>query len=252
MQIINPLTLFLLLAIIAGFLALRKKRAGAVLLFVSIGALWISSTPVFSSSLLTALERRYLPVPVAESPTADAIIVLGGCVGAAEDPRLEVDLKDASDRVLHGARLYQAGKAPIIIAAGGANDRFGTKTPEALTISKLLQEWDVPAKAIILETKSLNTYQNSVNTKKLLDQRKLKTVLLVTSASHMHRALATFRSAGIHAIPSPTDYRVVNQEEFTILSFLPDTEALAGTTRAVKEYLGFLVYRWRGWIKKNG
>jgi len=250
MQIINPLTLFLLLAIIAGFLALRKKRAGAVLLFASIGALWISSTPVFSSSLLSELERRYLPVPIAESPKADAIIVLGGCVGEIEDPRLEVDLTDASDRVLHGARLYHTGKAPFIIATGGANDRFGTKTQEALTIRKLLQEWDVPTKAIILETESLNTYQNAVNTKKLLDQRKLKTVLLVTSASHMHRALATFRSAGIHAIPSPTDYRVVNQEEFTILSFLPDAEALAGTTRAVKEYLGFLVYRWRGWIEK--
>jgi len=249
LQIIDPLTLFLFLAIIAGFLSLRIKKAGLILLLSSIAALWILSTPVLSSSLLSALERKYLPVPVFESAKADAIVILGGSVGAVEYPRIEVDLTNASDRVLHGARLYQAGKAPLIIAAGGADKRLGTKIPEALTIRKLLQEWNVPGNAIVMEQKSLNTYQNAINTKNLLDQKKLKTVLLVTSASHMYRALATFRSAGIHAIPSPTDYRVINQYNFNILSFLPNAEALAGTKMAVKEYLGFLIYRWRGWIK---
>ena len=65
---------------------------------------------------------------------------------------------------------------------------------------------------------------------------------------HMPRALATFRTVGISAIPSPTDYGATDREEFTILDFLPDAEALVGTTRAIKEYLGMVVYWWRGWI----
>lgn len=199
--------------------------------------------PAFSSYLVKSLERSFLPVPVGESPSADAIVVLGGCVGAADYPRVEVDLTDASDRVLHAARLYHAGKAPIIIATGGAIRWLGSKTPEASSISRLLQEWGVPASAIVIETGSLNTYQNAVNTKRLLDRRGLGNVLLVTSAMHMPRALATFRTAGIDAIPSPTDYEVIDREEFTIMDFLPDAEALADTTRAIKEYLGLVVYR---------
>jgi uncharacterized SAM-binding protein YcdF (DUF218 family) len=65
----------------------------------------------------------------------------------------------------------------------------------------------------------------------------------------MPRALATFRAEGINALPSPTDYEVVDREGYTILDFLPDAEALADTTQAIKEYMGLVVYRWRGWIK---
>lgn len=247
-QFIYPLALCLWLAILSGLVVFWRKKPAVALLFVSMSILWISSMPAFSSYLVASLERRFLPFPVAESPSADAIMVLGGCVGAADYPRLEVDLTDASDRVLHAARLYRAGKAPMVIATGGAIKWLGSKTPEAHSISRLLQEWGVPASAVIMEPGSLNTYQNAVNTKRLLDGRGLKTVLLVTSAMHMPRALATFRAAGINVIPSPTDYGAADREEFTILDFLPDAEALADTTRAIKEYLGLVVYRWRGWI----
>ena len=147
-QLIYPLALCLWLAISSGLLFFRRKKTAVGLLFVSVGILWISSMPAFSSYLVKSLERSFLPVPVAESPSADAIVVLGGCVGAADYPRVEVDLTNASDRVLHAARLYRAGKAPIVIATGGAIRRLGSKTPEACSISRLLQEWGVPASAI--------------------------------------------------------------------------------------------------------
>lgn len=204
---------------------------------------------MFSSYLIASLERQYLPVPVPESPTADAIVVLGGTVGAAEYPRIEVDITRRSDRVLHAARLYQAQKAPIIIATGGSIKWMSGKNHEAIAIRRLLEELGVPANAILNEVESLNTYQNAINTKRLLTKHGSKDILLVTSASHMPRALATFRTMGIKTIPSPTDYTVIDRENLSIFDFLPDSEALTGTTQAIKEYLGLIVYRWRGWIK---
>jgi uncharacterized SAM-binding protein YcdF (DUF218 family) len=136
-----------------------------------------------------------------------------------------------------------------IFITGGTIKWLGSKTPEADSISRLLQEWGVPAHAIILKPGSLNTYRNALSTKRLSDKRGLKSILLVTSAMHMLRALATFRSAGINAIPSPTDNGVVDREEFTVIDFLPDAGALANTTQAIKEHMGLVVYRWRGWIK---
>jgi uncharacterized SAM-binding protein YcdF (DUF218 family) len=248
-QLIYPLSFCLWLAILPGLLVFWRKKLAVALLFVSVGILWISSMPAFSSYVVASLERAFLPVPVAESPSADAILVLGGCVGAADYPRLEVDIVDASDRVLHATRLYRAGKATVIIVTGGTIKWLGSKTPEADSISRLLQEWGVPANAIVIEQESVNTYQNALNTKRLLERRGLKSILLVTSAMHMPRALATFRSAGINAIPSPTDYVAVQREELTIIDFLPDAGALANTTQAIKEYMGLVVYRCQGWIK---
>jgi uncharacterized SAM-binding protein YcdF (DUF218 family) len=72
--------------------------------------------------------------------------------------------------------------------------------------------------------------------------------LLVTSALHMPRALATFRALGVDTIPAPTDFEAVPQP-FHPLRWLPDAETLAASTQAIKEYLGLWVYRWRGWAE---
>jgi len=214
-------------------------------LFVSVGVFWIFTTPIVSSHMVASLEKKFLPVPIDKSPTADAIVVLGGSIVGPDSPRIDIELTGSSDRILHAARLYRAGKAPIVIATGGAMD----SQSEAYAMKAQLTEWGVPKKNVIIETESLNTYRNAVNSKPLLDKRRVKRVLLVTSAIHMPRALATFRTLGINAIPSPTDYLEVDRKKYEIKDFLPDIDGLGKTSLAVKEYLGLLAYRWRGWIK---
>lgn len=232
------------LVILAALIRYQKK-ASLWFLFVTFGIFWIFTTPIVSSHMVSSLEQKFLPVPIDKSPTADAIVVLGGSLAVPDSPRIDIELTGNSDRILHAARLYRAGKAPIVLAAGGAEDT----QPEAYAMKALLAEWGVPKKNIIVETKSLNTYSNAVNSKPLLDKRSVKRVLLVTSAIHMPRALATFRTLGINAIPSPTDYLATNRKKYEIKDFLPNIDALKDTSLAVKEYLGMMAYRWRGWIK---
>lgn len=231
--------------VILAALIRYKKKASLWFLFVTFGIFWIFTTPIVSSHMVSSLEQKFLPVPIDKSPTADAIVVLGGSVVGPDSPRIDIELTGNSDRILHAARLYRAGKAPIVIAAGGAEDT----QPEAYAMKALLAEWGVPKKNVIIETESLNTYQNAVNAMRLLDKRRVKRVLLVTSAIHMPRALATFRTLGISAIPSPTDYLEADRKKKEIKDFLPDIDALGKTSLAVKEYLGLMAYRWRGWIK---
>jgi len=69
----------------------------------------------------------------------------------------------------------------------------------------------------------------------------------VTSASHMPRALAVFRLAGLPVEPSPTDFRVRHPLFDGIFDFLPDPAALGRTTAAIREMIGLAVYRMRGW-----
>jgi len=247
-QFIYPLSISLWLSILSFLLILRRKKTAAGLLLASIAILWISSTPVCSSYLIASLEKKSPPVPIAESPKADRIVVLGGAVSTVNYPKIKVGITDSSNRILHAARLFRAGKAPKIITSGGSIPWMGSSVPEACAVTDLLCEWGVPADAVIQEPESLNTYQNAVNTKRLFDKQGLKSILLVTSAFHMPRALATFRAAGIHAIPSPTGFHINNEKKITLLDILPDAGALNGTTLAMKEYLGCVVYRIRGWL----
>lgn len=73
-------------------------------------------------------------------------------------------------------------------------------------------------------------------------------VLLVTSALHMRRALATCRAAGVRARPSPTDFEAT-EHPTGVLDFLPDGRAVDLSNRTAKEWLGWHVYRSRGWLQ---
>jgi uncharacterized SAM-binding protein YcdF (DUF218 family) len=244
---VHPLSLGLLLVVAASVLWRWWRWLGGLMLGLGVLVLWIPSTPVFSSWLQGTLEARFPPTPVDSVPTADAIVMLGGAVGTPRPPRVYPDLNDASDRVWHAARLYRAGKAPLVIASGGTMPWKDQRYREAPIMQTLLTSWGVPADSVLLESSSANTYQNATYTAELVAKRGFDRVLLVTSALHVRRALATFRSADVPTIPAATDYQVVEAEE-TMLDVAPDAGALAGSTAAIREYVGYLVYEWRGWI----
>jgi uncharacterized SAM-binding protein YcdF (DUF218 family) len=68
-------------------------------LFITFGIFWIFSTPVVSSHIVASLEQKFLPVPVDKSPTADAIVVLGGSLVGPKSPRIDIELTENSDRI---------------------------------------------------------------------------------------------------------------------------------------------------------
>ncbi|WP_246828376.1 YdcF family protein [Ectothiorhodospira sp. PHS-1] len=148
----------------------------------------------------------------------------------------------------HGARLYHADRAPWVIVSGGSVPWRERERVEAHAMREFLVDLGVPASAVWLETDSATTRGNAVYTAQLLEDRGLERVLLVTSALHMERALATFRAAGVEAWPAPTDFEV-EPLPADLLRWLPDAQALADSTRGLKEYLGLWVYRWRGWAE---
>ncbi len=239
-------------AILAGIVALtlmrtRFRRLAAALLAVTLAGLWIAATPLLADWLTVRLEAEHPPVPVAEAPDADAIILLGGIVAQPLPPRVTPDLGDAADRLLQAMRLHRAGKAPVIVVAGGNLPWERGVAPEAELIAGLLIELGVPRDALVLETASRNTRENAINTAEIFRAEGWRTGLLVTSAAHMPRALAAFRAAGLDATPVPADIRAAYPLYETVLDLLPDAAALARTTATLKELLGLLIYRWRGW-----
>ncbi|GAC1468211.1 MAG: YdcF family protein [Chamaesiphon sp.] len=232
----------------------RRSRWAPLPIVLALIALLLGSNSWISNSLVRSLEWQN--IPQSELPVSEAIVVLGGCTKPAIAPRPGVGINDAGDRILYSAQLYRQGKAPLVIASGGRIDWQGSKPPESEDMEVILSSIGVPQYAIIQEPFSLNTYQNAVNVRKILDAKHIHRVLLVTSALHMPRSLLIFRRQGIEAIPAPTDFIVTEQDIYEanssiqsiVLNFLPDTEQLQKTTKALKEYIGIVIYRLRGWI----
>jgi uncharacterized SAM-binding protein YcdF (DUF218 family) len=239
-----------LLAAALVCLALRRPRLGAALVAAAAAVLWLASTPAVADHLVRSLERSEPPVPLASLAPADAVLVLGGAMKPALPPREFIEVGDPADRVLHAARLFAAGKAPVVVVSGGRLPWQTRGEPEARAIEALLVTLGVPRDAIVLEDASANTHDNCVRSREILAARNARDVLLVTSALHMRRALATCRSAGIDARPAPTDYQVVEAGPAAPVDWFPDVNALLLTHLALHEWIGFEVYAARGWIDR--
>ncbi|KAB8314963.1 YdcF family protein [Tolypothrix campylonemoides VB511288] len=249
-----PLGLACLCLLVALFMLWKRPRTAALAIALALILLLSSSNGWVSRWLVQSLEWQNLP-PI-EIPTAEAIVVLGGATRSALPPRPSVDLNEAGDRVLYAAQLYREKKAPVIILSGGRINWKGSGSPESADMASILTSIGIPEAAIVQEPDSLNTYENAVNVKKILVSRGIRRVLLVTSAIHMPRSLLIFRRQGIDAIPTPTDFLISegDLEELTstpkaaLLNVLPDVDNLKLFTAALKEYIGILAYRLRGWL----
>ncbi len=247
--LISPLGLALLFWIAGALLGWRGRVAWAKRCRLAGGlVLLVLGSPMVGERLLHSLEVEYPPVPIAQHPTAEAIVVLGGFTKPPIPPRLTTEVDEGFDRLLHGLRLWRAGKAPVLVLSGGNIPSLtGTAMTEAASLCSLAVEYGVPTEAILLEGASRNTHENALFTAELLRQRGLSQILLVTSASHMPRSVAAFRKQGLGVYPSTTDFQVVPRP-LTLLQFLPAMEALSFSTTAIKERVGIAIYWLRGWI----
>lgn len=244
--LVTPLGLCIGLTLIGLVLmAARLRKAGVGCVVFGTALLWIAAMPVTARVVLGSLEREYPPVAMPDIPSADVAIVLGGAVGGPVEPRRTVELGEASDRVYHAYELFKAGKARKILISGGNLPWSADAEPEAETIRKLLQSWGVPDEAIITAGTSRTTAENAREVAALWPSLGFTSGLLVTSAAHMPRALASFRKAGIPVSPSSADIRVV-EDPLDLLDFLPDAGALGDTNDAMKEGIGYVVYWVRG------
>ena len=247
-QCAYPLALSLILCLLGLLLQVRGYvRLGSGVMLAALGWLWFWSLPVVSDGLRSSLETRFQNISVAAVPQADAVVVLGGAMDAGPPGYPYPNLGPAADRVWQAARLYHAGKAGRLVLSGGGVEWQGERVfTEAEAMRTLLSDLGVPESALVIENQSRSTRENALFSAELLHRLGLTRVLLVTSALHMPRALATFRAAGVAVMPAPTDFEVM-PEPAHLLRWLPDAAALADSTRAIKEYLGLWMYRWRGW-----
>lgn len=175
----------------------------------------------------------------------DAVILLGGVL---EDRAMFSSGQRAYngnvERLLATYELLREGVARDVIVSGSSpSARPGTV--EANVLADQLADWGIARSRLVLEDKSLNTRENAVFSMKIAKERGYRTLLLVTSATHMVRAIGCFRAVGADPDPFAVDFRSYEPSAFPS-SFLPRVENLARSSEMIRELAGRAIYGARG------
>jgi uncharacterized SAM-binding protein YcdF (DUF218 family) len=225
---------FILIILGAGLLKLtfapKSKKPGWALIFLGVVCFYFFTTVLLPQALLYPLESQYKPLHrLDDIGKVDYIVVLSGDVrdNPQEAPTSQLGPATAF-RVIEGIRLFHAfSEQPTLIMSGGDIPAGGE------VMAAFARSLGVPANKILAETQSLDTYGNAREVKPMVKDAPF---VLVTSASHLPRAMIIFQTLGMRPIPAPADITI--HSSYPWASFLPTGEFLEKMQVALHEYLG--------------
>lgn len=276
-----PIASILLLAALALLIFTRRRRMPAVLVGASLLLILVGGNGHVADGLLRPLEARYAACAIGRV-TEPAIVSSGDAMsdpaivssgGAMSDPRAAVSGDGAaavstgpafvvvlgaghvSDpsiplssrvneaaviRLVEGIRLQRlCPDAKLIVSGGTVFD----PQPSAKLMADLAVELGVAREEIIQVDQPMDTPEEARCIAPIVGAAPF---LLVTSASHMPRAVALFEEAGTHPIPAPTHYFTRKRLGPSLGHYFPSAYNLAKTERVIHERVGMMWARVRG------
>jgi uncharacterized SAM-binding protein YcdF (DUF218 family) len=171
-------------------------------------------------------------------------VVLGGM--AEYDNNLDrLSIRRGGDRLWQAIHLYHLGKIDKILISGDNGFMLDDGLKEALQFRRVLMDEGIPESDILVEAVSKNTYQNALETKKILDATpENESVLLITSALHMKRSKACFEKLGFKKFGTfTTDHFTGEGRQFQFDHLLIPNESNFTTWNAlIHEWVGYFSY----------
>jgi uncharacterized SAM-binding protein YcdF (DUF218 family) len=236
--LLMPLPLALLLVVAGGLLlVLRYRRNGGLLLGLGVLVVFLAAWGPVADALLGSLERRHPPVLDARPYEGIVAVVVLGCGfnPAASLPITSQLTDSALIRLNEGIRLYRQLPGARLVLAGGPVFDSGAAAHGYAEAARAL---GVKAKDLVLLDTPRDTAQEAVAVRELLGGG--QPLLLVTSASHMPRAMHLFQKAGLTPIPAPTRHKSLREDRSHLTYWVPSALHLRKTERAIYEYMGLL------------
>lgn len=238
--------MILLLSLLPRFAAKRRKMALMILaIFYLTG----------HSVLINELCLLWEPAPLVVSDTTQLVpaskvcVILGGYSGF-DHARNRVGFTEASERLFYPLQNIINHRIDTVILTGGSASIVMKKYYESNHIAKYLKGYGVNGNRIFIDAKSRNTYENAVETKKILDTLKItEPVLLVTSAFHMRRSMGCYDKAGVKYIAYPVHYLGNATRDYNLEAWLiPSTGAMSTFQTLLREVVGMISYKITGKI----
>ncbi len=243
--------------------AAAGQRAAALLwagLWAAMLLLFAAPVPGWATRWTEVLPRE---VPASARDPLAAVIVLGG--GAGLDPLNRPELSGDGQRVFSAAQLWHAGQTRTIITTGrsplgpGDPSRVGAALLESVGVPPEVV-FQVPGENTAQEMQSLAEFfrdppdafrEAAGPTPGVLRSSppggaagRRSAVGMITSASHMRRALRLAGTQDLAFTPLPCCFRRGSPDQrWTPRQWIPDSGGVESVSRALHEALAWLVGR---------
>jgi uncharacterized SAM-binding protein YcdF (DUF218 family) len=224
-----PIGLFLLL-IAFLYLMFNSYKKAKIFLFLGLSWFLIFSFQPFSNALLSPLENSY--PSLLQTPKVNYILVLGSGHKSDESLSITSQVKMvAINRLVEGIKHYKnLENAKLIVSGYGSND----ENSHAFMQEKLAISLGVKQEDIIRLDTTKDTKEEAIEAKRIVEDEAL---ILVTSASHMKRAVLLFQKEGLHVIASPTNHLAYEDDSYSAYF---SAKNIRNSETAIHEYLGLL------------
>lgn len=226
---------FILLLLLISFLVWRRRSMAKYLVSCAFFLLLFLSSQLSVNTLVRPLESAY---PINSTPIAGAcfVMVLGSGHADIAGATAVQSLSDvALTRLTEGIRQLKLGQECMLIVSGWGGEL--TQFSHAEMMAKAAIELGVDKSRIIQFPLARDTIEEAQYLKWELGEEPFR---LVTSATHMPRAMAIFAAKGLHPDAAPTDF--IGRDDF---GWRLTADNLVASQRAIHEYIGRL---WL-WIK---
>lgn len=180
----------------------------------------------------------------------DIAIVLGGMFEYNND--LDVlSIRRGGDRIWQALALYHRGKVDKILISGAHGFVQDRGLREAQQLRDELLVWGIPSEALLIDSLSKNTYENALESNKVIAHYNLEasSFLLITSGLHMRRSMACFEKQGLEVTPYSTDLftgpkRAYHWDEYII----PSLSTANDWSKLTHEWAGYVTYKIMGYF----
>jgi uncharacterized SAM-binding protein YcdF (DUF218 family) len=240
--------ILILIAVAIVFSWLGWRRTGYIMVAIALALLIGIGCGPLTAWLLKDIQAGYAADVQVQPARVTAIVLLGNGteqVGSAQIHAVEVGAL-AYGRIVKALQLYLACKRVnptcFILISGGDPQHHGAS--EAAVYGARLKQLGVAPGDLVLEERSLNTFQNAQYTAALLKNRAADQLLLVTSGVHLRRALLYFAHFGLHPQPVRADF------VSAMSGPLPLSYNFLAADLALHEYEGVVryhIYQLMGW-----
>ncbi len=216
----------------------KRKRLGQGMVAGSLLGLAVLSIEPVALALAGGVEGRE---PAFPGDSVDFVVVLGH--GHDSDPDLPVSAQLSSQalyRLTEGVSISvtQPWSRLVLSGYGGTDPK-----PGAQVYGEMAEALGVAPERMILEPRPTSTAEEAEYLEPILAGHRFA---LVTSATHMPRALEIFRGRGLEPIAAPTGHLAKAPQGFDVLGFIPREENLLRSRAAWYEFLGRTWARLRG------
>jgi len=222
------------------WLYLRGRHRQAALTLAAWCVLTLAGNVWVGQTMLAWLEDGYAPPPA--EARFDAVLVLGG--GSEITPWGTPQLGSAGDRLRVGAEQFTSGRTSILVSSGSSIADLTRHEVRNLAseTAALWQQMGVPVDAIVQVPGPINTSEEIAALGALVRERGWRSVGLVSSGSHLRRAMRLAEANGLRATPIPADIRGELQPA-SIVGLVPAGAGFHSVQVACKELAAGLVGR---------